>query len=382
MDQDLSSILDIIRVSYPDKTIVDISEVENEEHQSYKYLYETQMEKINQQAEEIHDLVFKVQDLERELSLASKEIEKSKSVNSGLANTASNVMEFVKKFTEQEIYVSSVNTVSGTGECINQEEHNQDNTLLDNISEMPGIYEGKRPSWFSPLKTELNKKNAALKVTRNTKQILKEKLMFWKRFSNKYGKKIPCVEKACQEFDNERKNQICRLLLSKCSNQEKFLKYFLLTPGMPKHYMNTLLGAEELGLDANMIIELLEQPKELLNAEIIEIYVSEAHKGIEYNLKQELAEELIRGEWYVTADINGTTERFQLVPFELIEALKTKLDDICSTLKNMADEEVCASSAQTSSNPIQYEQDINEYVPEFENDSFLNFDESLLDGMN
>lgn len=382
MDDNLSSIIDIIRVSYPDKTIVDISEFENEEHQTYKFLYETQIEKINQQSEEIHNLVFKVQDLERELSLATKEIEKSKSVNTGLANTASNIMEFVKKFTEQDIYVSSVHATSGNKNNSNKESDKEEDFLMASMSDCPGIYEGKRPSWFSPLKTELSKKNAAIKSTRNTEHILKEKLMFWKRISKKYRRKIPYLENACQEVDQERKKQICKLLLSNCSNQEKYLKYFLLTPGMPKHYMNTLLGAEELGLDANLIIELLEQPEEFLNAEIIEIYVSEAHKGIEYNLKQELAEELIRGDWYVTADINGTTEKFQMVPLELIEDLKKKLDNICRILEKMADEEVCADSAQTSSDTNQYEQDINEYIPEFENDTFLNFDESLLDDMN
>ena len=37
---ELSEIIEILHREYPDKIIVDLSECENEEHQTYKFLYE------------------------------------------------------------------------------------------------------------------------------------------------------------------------------------------------------------------------------------------------------------------------------------------------------------------------------------------------------
>ena len=110
----------------------------------------------------------------------------------------------------------------------------------------------------------------------------------------------------------------------------------LLTPGIPKDFMKTLMGASELGVDANVVIQLLEQPKESFNWEIIEAYISKVHKATEYNIKRELANELIRGDWYVVSDINGSLQKYQMVPFDILNEVKQKLNDICDILSGIS----------------------------------------------
>lgn len=373
MDNNLASIMDILKNTYPDKTLVEIAEVENEEHQSYKFLYETLLEKLSRQTEEIYTLQFKNQDLEREVAEQSKELETQKTINGKLNDTTSTIMDFVKEFTEREIIVSDAKPMNRNDEEIKVAEDKKI-SLKDSISLQPGVYGFQRPSFFTPLSTELNKENVSKKSADNTKDILKERLHLFKFLKRKSKKSV--AEKM-EQIDQYRRQQIFELLSGNYTNEEKYLRYYLLTPGLPKDFMNTLTGAAELGLDANVIIELLEQPKESFNKEIIETYVSETHKGTEFNLKKELAEELLRGEWYISADLNGKREKFQLAPLSLINELKDKLENICRILENLADDEVCANPAQTSSDNLQ-DETFPDYPSEEELSSIIEFDESLL----
>ena len=381
----LSELVDMIRSAFPEKTVVDISEYENEEHQTYKYLYELQSEKLKELTEENFDLQFTIQDYEREMADLRESLAVQKSVNEKLSNTTTNIMEFIESFSEQEIFVTDIKVFDKNDAEISV---NKDLkvSLIDSISERPGVYGFKRPSWFTPLKNEFTKSNVAKNAASNTKGILKDKLFFWKKIFKDIENGSITAEAAQAQVDQERKNQIIELLKVNASNYEKYLKYFLLTPGLPKHYVNTLVGAAELGLDANVIIELLEQPKELFNKEIIEIYVSETHKGTEYNLKKELAYELIRGDWYVKADINGKSQKFQMAPIELLESINEKLSNISSILSQMADEQLCAKLTQGPSAVDDLAQSCSDFHKN-DNDfigssdeipSFIDFDDSVL----
>ena len=367
--------MDIIKTTYPDKVLVEIAEIENEDHQSYKFLYESLLEKSAQQTEEIYTLQFKNQDLEREIAEQSKELEMQKSINEKLNSTTSTIMDFVKKFTEQEIVVSDVRPIDSNDEEIKTADDRKV-SLKESISLQPGVYGFRRPSFFTPLSRELSKQNVAKKSADDTKDILTDRLLFFKFLKRKSQNTIP---EKLDQIDQHRRQKIFELLSGDYTNEEKYLRYFLLTPGLPKDYMNTLTGAAELGLDANVIIELLEQPRESFNMEIIETYVSETHKGTEFNLKKELADELLRGEWYISADFNGKREKFQLAPLNLIKELKDKLDSICRILENMVDDEVCANLAQTSSDDFK-DETIPDYPSEEELSSIIEFDESLLNG--
>lgn len=375
MDNNLASIMDIIKTTYPDKVLVEIAEIENEDHQSYKFLYESLLEKSAQQTEEIYTLQFKNQDLEREIAEQSKELEMQKSINEKLNSTTSTIMDFVKKFTEQEIVVSDARPIDSNDEEIKTADDKKV-SLKESISLQPGVYGFRRPSFFTPLSRELSKQNVAKKSADDTKDILTDRLHFFKFLKRKSQNTIP---EKLDQIDQHRRQKIFELLSGDYTNEEKYLRYFLLTPGLPKDYMNTLTGAAELGLDANVIIELLEQPRESFNMEIIETYVSETHKGTEFNLKKELADELLRGEWYISADFNGKREKFQLAPLNLIKELKDKLDSICRILENMVDDEACANLAQTSSDDFK-DETIPDYPSEEELSSIIEFDEPLLNG--
>ena len=377
VNRDLNSIVEIVHSSFPSKTLVDISDYEDEKHQTYKYLYENQCERIITQTEELYSLQIHIQNLERENSELQSKLEIQKSVNDKLKNMRVNIMEFAEKFKEQEIVVTNIKALDKE---LNEIVMDSDKrvSLANSISDRPGIYGDKRPSWFTPLQRELNKENAARRVANNTKQVLAERLYSLKEILRKLSKKDCDTSTMAMEFDQKRKMQIVNILESESSNYEKYIKYFLITPGLDKDFINTLNGAAEIGLDANVIIELLEQPEESFNKEIIEYYVSETHKGKEYNLKKELAEELVRGEWFVIADINGVAQKFQMVPIELLNDIKTKLDNMCNILTNMANEEVCANLAQTSS-------DIHQNVNDFYDESLeiesplICFDDSMIE---
>lgn len=218
MVMELSDIVELIHQEYPDKVLIDLSEYENEEHQTYKFLYE-QLNEIY--AQKINELGLVVSDI--------RSTPKDKSIDTE---------SFVKT-----------------------------------ISSVPGIYGGKRPSWYTPLKIQLSKENVKRKNVGNTIGSLKNKLSFWKGLRQiGANHKKQSLDKIATAYDEYRKNNILELLHENCSNEEKYLKYFLLTPGIDQEYLKTLQGAAEINLDANLVIALLEQPSELFNREIIEGY--------------------------------------------------------------------------------------------------------------
>ena len=104
-------------------------------------------------------------------------------------------------------------------------------------------------------------------------------------------------------------------------------------------------------------------------------------KGTEYNLKQELAEELIRGEWNIYAKVDGKENLFQLVPIDELNSVKELLNKISDFLDLPTNGEVFGNFGQTS--PDTFETDI---VPEYmsSEDEFLSsvkidFDDSMLE---
>lgn len=51
-------------------------------------------------------------------------------------------------------------------------------------------------------------------------------------------------------------------------------------------------------------------------------FLSQFADASEYRMKLDLARELIEGKWYITADYNGRTTKFQLVPIEEFNELR------------------------------------------------------------
>lgn len=367
---ELIEIINILQQEYPNKVIVDLSEYESEEHQTYKYLFEQLSQKYAEKLNEVGMLATDQQNYEKEIAELSQKNASLAAQMESVNQSTINSLGVIKEYVNLGIVVSDI--------MIRPVESNQTDlhpeTFKKSISELPGIYEGKRPSWFSPLQYELSKQNVKKKNVNRTMPILKNKLLFWKTESGKN------IDQIATDYEQNRKKNILELLESNCSNEEKYLKYFLLTPGLDKEFVKTLQGASELNLNANLIIALLEQPCDKFNREIIELYISEIHKGTEYNLKQELAEELVRGEWYITASINGVSKKMQLVPIDEIEEIKIRLEKISKCIGSWAaDGEVCANLAQTSPDIFQNDLTLSDNVPESEDAPLIEFDDSMLE---
>lgn len=348
------------------KLLCDADEVELNK-QSYKYLYESLLKEHKNLNEGFHTQRFKLDECQHELASMSVELQNLKDSASTYADSTQNLMQFIKDLLHKDIQVCSVNAVDSNGEKIQTASDRVSAVALGDIASCPGIYGFKRPSWFTKLQVELNKKNAGQKVAKNTIPLLKEILQFWEKLN---ADNLPLEEKA-DAVDRRRMNEIVRLINDKSiSNEEKYIRYILLTPGMSKDYMKTLNGASELGLSADIVIKMLEQPAESFNKEIIEAYVSKAHKGLEYNLKQELAEELIRGEWSIRANMNGTEEIFQLVPYAKLQELVNQFEKVYAALEKQTDS-LGATMARSESDDEQH----NEITSE-------NFDQAWEDTLN
>jgi len=241
--------------------------------------------------------------------------------------------KFISEFMEKDIIVSNVKPFDGNDNEIVCASDNKKEISSEQLSLNPGVYGFRRPSWFTSLPKELNKENSGRKTAANTIGVLLDRVKFWKKLGRRMDDGDLTLEKAMDEVDEKRRKLVAELLQSDLSNEEKYIKYLLLTPGMPRDFMKTFTGASELQLNANVVIELLEQPRESFNKEMIEAYVSEVRKGTEYNMKRELANELVRGEWYIMSDINGYPQKFQLLPVEYLEKIRKQLENFCDVLK-------------------------------------------------
>lgn len=339
-----SDIRELICENCPEKTLVDITEHENEEHQTYKFLYD-RLEKEYEQTRE------QMEKSEHERKQAVMENDALRSLKEKIESHTQDYLEFIKCFSKKNIIVSDMKVYDSKREEIVMPGDNG-KRKMSRLSDRPGVYGFERPSWFTPLKTELTRKNIIKRNAASFQKVMQEKISFWKKLSGKLKSGVS-AESLSVVVDEHRKEQIRELLCDNdISNEEKYLKYILLTPGLPRDYLKTLIGASELEIDANTVIELLEQPEESFNKEIIEIYVSKVYKATEYNTKRELAQELLKGEWYITAEINGVRQNFQLMPGEWIEQIKTELEEI-STVLSMKDstireeKQLCASMAQS-----------------------------------
>lgn len=364
----LNEMKSLLQEMHPEKAIVDINEYENEDHQTYKWLYENLNQKYNQSQADLTSVIFEKQNAERDISKLSARIRELEDTVTALSSSNTELLATVDKYVKQEIIVTDITTepLPENDIKINPEQ------FIASISEKPGVYDGKRAGWFIPVQRELSKENVKQKNIAATSDTLKNLLLFWKRQKGKQNNVV------MEEYEKNRKNNIIELLQSSCSNQEKYLKYLLLTPGLNKDFAKTLQGASDMGLNANLVIALLEQPTEMYNREIIEMYISELHRGTEYNLKQELAEELIKGEWCITAKVNGKLTKFQLVPIDELDALKVKIESVSSQLSVSANGEVCANLAQTSPDEHENVKDIDEYIPMNDDSSMIQFDDSML----
>ena len=335
MDFTLEELKTYIQENYPSMTLVDTEDYENTM---------TEYENLN---EKIYELQFEINEKEKEIAALSDKIQKSEAAYNKLKDGSTDVSGLLKMFLHGDIIVTDTHVYDASNKEISVLDDKR-KPNMDNLSDRPGIYNYRRPNWFLDPKVELSPENVRKKTKKNTEGFLGGRLFSLKQVNKVFKNHGIVVNDTISAADKERKKRVVDLLVSDCSNEEKYIKYMLLSPGISHDFIDILDQASELGLSANVVIELLEQPKGYFNKEIIQAYVSKVHKATEYNLKLELAKELMRGSWYITADIKGKTEKFELVPYSRIKEIYESLSSIYDHLTNPSAVDVCVKSAQTS----------------------------------
>ena len=362
----LDEIRKIVVEQYPEYIIVPSSDYENESNESYKYLYENTYIQLTKYQEELFNIDSERKNLEKEyydLKVKYDEIKKY------LSDSVASSNDLSEKQLNDDVFISNVEAKDSEGNIIKTNSFK----IFDanELSNNPGVYEFKRPSWFTPLQNEMNRQNIVYKNVDNTKDSLVSRLISLKKISLKNF-----VRKASSEYDQERKQNISKILMStEISNEEKYLRYILITPGLSDDFRDILFSASELGLDANVIIELLEQPKESFNKEVIEAFVSKVRKGTEYNLKQELAEELVKGQWYISVMENNVQKKLQLIPIDDLVDMKKKIENL-ENLRNIPENNARIDDFDESVNIAEYP-DVYDNMSESDS-SMINFDDSMI----
>lgn len=369
----LESVKNFLCENYPEKIIVDISDYETEEHETYKYLFESFSDSKASLEEENSNLVFKYQELEKDFSVMQKENNELKKSNKTLSDRIISSLNLFSEKIKEPVVVSDVKAVFDGCE----EKVYDVNSFINSVSDVPGVYGEHRPSWFTPIGTVLSKESVQKKNINNSSPALLKFLSFWDKKEASYKSEKSQIDIA-SEYDLSRKENIIELLKSDCSNEEKYLKYYLYSPGLDEEFFKTLEGAAELNLDARLIISFLEQPSSRFNKQVIENYVSRLHKGTEYNLKQELADELIAGKWIITSNVNGKQEEYRIVPASLLDDYINKINELYSFLRSYSGGELSPILEESSPDSLKDEKEIDysdmEYYPEIS----TVFDDSML----
>ena len=185
------------------------------------------------------------------------------------------------------------------------------NKEIGEISKKPGIYNFVTPSFFESADLPvLSKKEQSRDNYNHSKEAFA-----WLRdiFSSLNKDKKKTKEQKSLDFVDERKQKIEELINNeKLTNEQKYLRYEILTPGIEDGYIYTLEAACRNGMDADVIIQLLEQPQASYNKKLLEMYVSSANK------------------WKITDD-NGT--EYSLIPFSSVLAIKEEIKSIVDEFK-------------------------------------------------
>ena len=109
------------------------------------------------------------------------------------------------------------------------------------------------------------------------------------------------------------------------TNQEKLALYAFNSPYRNTDLERLLNYVGDECPDANWLIALLESPDIGNNYENVKNLIRQCAKASEWKMKQRLAEELISGDWYITAVYNGEPTKFQLVPIDDIRLIQSDL---------------------------------------------------------
>lgn len=294
---------------------------------SYKDLYTKQTDRIMAMERENQEIGLNNQRLEKEIQDITNERDQyKKQIEEQKGNNTDILKRLYDALVIDRTSINNIEAYDLDGDKITALNDNIKINEKD-LSDKPAVYNFNRPSFIALADlNEFNKKNLVAKEKDKTKHLLLERLQLIKKLKDK------TPDEAADLYDKRRKSAILDICNNKgYSNSERYVRYYMLNPGMKDSLINVLDKAAELGLNAKVIISLLEQPQESFNEELVSIFVNSLYKGNEYNLKQELAEDLVKGNWYIVSEDKDKKKiKYALVPFYEFEELKRQISQLLS----------------------------------------------------
>lgn len=253
----------------------------------------------------------------------------------------------LKSELERKVLVASSISV-GPKEHISDECFLVDPEELLDVDACVARYGGELDSFYKEIPTdsedigfapghELTEKNHALRTmkTVGTRRFFEKRIKDnaeAKKAESKVGQLFPAHGDSKTDRQKERDKILRNRFISlnniiksdRLTNQEKLMMY-----AMNSEYHNTnverlLTYAGAHCINANYLITILEDPDVCTTYENTVAFLSQFADASEYRMKLNLARELIEGKWYITADYNGHTTKFQLVPIEEFNELREK----------------------------------------------------------
>jgi len=233
--------------------------------------------------------------------------------------------------------------------------HETDETFLVDPEELLDVdkcvarYGGELDSFYEEIPTdesdvgfepghELTEKNHALRVmkTIGTPRFFKKRIKDnakVKETEARVGQLFPGHGDKKTEKQRERDKILHNRFVSlnkimesgKLTNQEKLMMYAMNSEYHNTHIERLLTYAGAHCINANFLINILEDPDTCTTYENTVAFLSQFADASEFRMKLDLARELIEGKWYITADYNGRKMKFQLVPIDEINELRKKV---------------------------------------------------------
>ena len=131
---------------------------------------------------------------------------------------------------------------------------------------------------------------------------------------------------AVKVIDKEREEIINQLLNNNIPNQAKLATYALWYFHDDLEMEHLLKLAGQYGINANYVIQLLENPNGQMNYKTVQAFLQQAMSSSEVRIKKEAAQELLCGDWVVVADYCGKPCHFKLMPVEELAEFRKILE--------------------------------------------------------
>ena len=223
---------------------------------------------------------------------------------------------------------------------------------------LAGIYEADTSS-----ENELSESNYIKRIC----NFFKHSKFFEKRCQvnsnkNRENEPVKAIDKGREEIVNQ-------LLNNNIPNQAKLATYALWYFHDDLEMEHLLKLAGQYGINANYVIQLLENPNGQMNYKTVRAFLQQAMSSSEVRIKKEAAQELLCGDWVVVADYCGKPCHFKLMPVEELAEFRKILEtydlaDASELLKKLTETKTtCGPTDHKLENRSVQKEDIE--APEF-----------------